>query len=117
MDGQCDAVDQFLSQEQPSVDLGAASARMAEFVAAVQKRGCKLALVTSGGTVSVTVYSLHHGLRGALTLPRLQTVPLERNTVRFLDNFSTGTRGSSSAEFVLPSGRGQDAGSHCPGLS
>ena len=25
-------------------------------------------------------------------------MPLEKNTVRFLDNFSTGTRGSSSAE-------------------
>ena len=26
------------------------------------------------------------------------TVPLERNTVRFIDNFSVGTRGAASAE-------------------
>ncbi len=38
-----------------------------------------VAIVTSGGT----------------------TVPLERNTVRFIDNFSTGTRGATSAEYVM----------------
>ena len=36
----------------------------------------RIALVTSGGT----------------------TVPLENNTVRFIDNFSAGTRGATSAE-------------------
>jgi len=39
-------------------------------------------LVTSGGT----------------------TVPLELNTVRFVDNFSAGTRGSASAEYFLAAG-------------
>lgn len=39
----------------------------------------RIVLVTSGGT----------------------TVPLEHNTVRFVDNFSAGTRGSSSAEYFL----------------
>ena len=29
------------------------------------------------------------------------TVPLEENTVRFIDNFSIGTRGSTSAEYFL----------------
>jgi phosphopantothenate-cysteine ligase len=29
------------------------------------------------------------------------TVPLEHNTVRFVDNFSAGTRGSASAEYFL----------------
>ncbi|GMF55048.1 unnamed protein product [Phytophthora fragariaefolia] len=38
-----------------------------------------VAVVTSGGT----------------------TVPLERNTVRFLDNFSTGSRGAASVEYLL----------------
>ncbi|KAL4087094.1 hypothetical protein PRIC1_012994 [Phytophthora ramorum] len=38
-----------------------------------------VAIVTSGGT----------------------TVPLERNTVRFLDNFSTGSRGAASVEYLL----------------
>jgi phosphopantothenate-cysteine ligase len=28
-------------------------------------------------------------------------VPLERNTVRFIDNFSAGTRGSASAEYAI----------------
>lgn len=29
------------------------------------------------------------------------TVPFEQNTVRFLDNFSTGNRGAASVEYVL----------------
>lgn len=39
----------------------------------------KIVLVTSGGT----------------------TVPLEHNTVRFVDNFSAGTRGAASAEYFI----------------
>ncbi|XP_046407319.1 phosphopantothenate--cysteine ligase [Ischnura elegans] len=42
----------------------------------------KIVLVTSGGT----------------------TIPLEHNTVRFVDNFSAGTRGSASAEYFLGAG-------------
>lgn len=42
----------------------------------------RIAVVTSGGT----------------------TVPLENNTVRFIDNFSAGTRGSASAEQLLLAG-------------
>ncbi|XP_014262427.1 phosphopantothenate--cysteine ligase [Cimex lectularius] len=42
----------------------------------------KIVLVTSGGT----------------------TVPLEKNTVRYLDNFSAGTRGSASTEYFLKEG-------------
>ncbi|KAM3069600.1 Phosphopantothenate--cysteine ligase cab2 [Clarireedia jacksonii] len=44
--------------------------------------GRRVVLVTSGGT----------------------TVPLERQTVRFIDNFSAGTRGATSAEYFLESG-------------
>lgn len=40
------------------------------------KTGQKMVLISSGGTV----------------------IPLERQTVRFLDNFSTGQRGTISAE-------------------
>ena len=29
------------------------------------------------------------------------TIPFEKNTVRFIDNFSAGTRGSASAEHFL----------------
>lgn len=32
------------------------------------------------------------------------TIPLEKNTVRFIDNFSAGTRGSASAEYLLKHG-------------
>jgi len=49
-----------------------------------KKSAKKLVLVTSGGT----------------------TVPLETNTVRFVDNFSAGTRGSVSAEYFLKAGYG-----------
>ena len=41
-----------------------------------EKRGKEIVLVTSGGTA----------------------VPLEKQTVRFLDNFSTGNRGALSTE-------------------
>jgi phosphopantothenate-cysteine ligase len=52
------------------------------FVAKWSRSGHPIAVVTSGGT----------------------TVPLERNTVRFVDNFSTGTRGSLVAEYLLAHG-------------
>ncbi|TQS31414.1 hypothetical protein Golomagni_08303, partial [Golovinomyces magnicellulatus] len=42
----------------------------------------RVVLITSGGT----------------------TVPLEKNTVRFIDNFSAGTRGATSAEYFLSQG-------------
>jgi phosphopantothenate-cysteine ligase len=44
--------------------------------------GRRVVLITSGGT----------------------TVPLERQTVRFIDNFSAGTRGATSAEYFLEAG-------------
>ena len=54
-----------------------------EFINYQSSRGRKrIVLVTSGGT----------------------TVPLENNTVRFIDNFSAGTRGASSAEEFLRQG-------------
>ena len=60
-----------------------ASERMLdEFVSKHVAAGRRIVCVTSGGT----------------------TVPLEKNTVRFLDNFSTGTRGAVSAEEFLQAG-------------
>ncbi|KAJ3507522.1 hypothetical protein NLJ89_g6255 [Agrocybe chaxingu] len=53
-----------------------------EFVKRQAKEGRNVVLVTSGGT----------------------TVPLELNVVRFLDNFSAGTRGATSAEYFLKAG-------------
>ncbi|KAL3426918.1 DNA/pantothenate metabolism flavoprotein [Phlyctema vagabunda] len=53
-----------------------------EFINFHAAAGRRVVLVTSGGT----------------------TVPLERQTVRFIDNFSAGTRGATSAEYFLESG-------------
>jgi phosphopantothenate-cysteine ligase len=56
--------------------------RTREFVQNAAQDGRKIALITSGGT----------------------TVPLEMNTVRFIDNFSTGTRGALCTQEFLKSG-------------
>ena len=50
--------------------------RLDAFVAANAAAGRKVAVVTSGGTM----------------------VPLEKRTVRYIDNFSTGLRGAALAE-------------------
>ncbi|XP_023693242.1 phosphopantothenate--cysteine ligase [Paramormyrops kingsleyae] len=55
---------------------------MAEFAERHGSAGRRVVLVTSGGT----------------------KVPLESRTVRFLDNFSSGRRGASSAEYFLDAG-------------
>ncbi|KAG5836081.1 phosphopantothenate--cysteine ligase [Anguilla anguilla] len=57
-------------------------ALMAEFAERHASAGRRVVLITSGGT----------------------KVPLESRTVRFLDNFSSGRRGASSAEYFLDSG-------------
>lgn len=54
---------------------------MAEFAEHHSSAGRRVVLITSGGT----------------------KVPLESRTVRFLDNFSSGRRGASSAEYFLDS--------------
>jgi len=58
------------------------TAQAKEFIEFHAAAGRRVVLVTSGGT----------------------TVPLERQTVRFIDNFSAGTRGATSAEYFLESG-------------
>jgi phosphopantothenoylcysteine synthetase/decarboxylase len=56
--------------------------QVGQFIELHNGKNKKIALVTSGGT----------------------TVPLENNTVRFIDNFSAGTRGATSAEYLLENG-------------
>lgn len=56
--------------------------KMAEFAVHHAESGRRVVLITSGGT----------------------KVPLESRTVRFLDNFSSGRRGASSAEYFIDSG-------------
>eukprot|EP00440_Ansanella_granifera_P055554 gb/GFBE01060220.1/.p1 GENE.gb/GFBE01060220.1/~~gb/GFBE01060220.1/.p1 ORF type:complete len:329 (+),score=76.03 gb/GFBE01060220.1/:1-987(+) len=63
-------------------DLGTQRQRLDKFVAAACSAGKKIALITSGGT----------------------TVPLELNTVRFIDNFSSGTRGALCTQEFLGAG-------------
>lgn len=67
----------FYSQNPPPKGYAEAVSKIEEFVAHHAQNN--IVLVTSGGT----------------------TVPLEHNTVRFVDNFSAGTRGSASAEYFL----------------
>jgi phosphopantothenate-cysteine ligase len=62
-------------------DLAEARARVASFAASLAA-GERAVLVTSGGT----------------------KVALERNAVRFIDNFSSGTRGAASVEYFLQEG-------------
>ncbi|ELT99354.1 hypothetical protein CAPTEDRAFT_135719 [Capitella teleta] len=53
--------------------------KIKDFAAKNIENGVPVCLITSGGT----------------------TVPLESHTVRYLDNFSVGTRGATSAEYLL----------------
>ncbi|KAF9178124.1 hypothetical protein BGZ51_007123 [Haplosporangium sp. Z 767] len=47
---------------------------------------------------------MHEGRRVVLVTSGGTTVPLETHTVRFIDNFSAGTRGATSAEYFLEEG-------------
>jgi phosphopantothenate-cysteine ligase len=70
--------DYFATNPEPaSLDQTASLAR--DFINHHAAKNRRVALVTSGGT----------------------TVPLENQTVRFIDNFSAGTRGATSAEYFL----------------
>lgn len=66
----------------PPSNLGKNEEKVAEFIKFHEASGRKMVIVTSGGT----------------------TVPLENQTVRFLDNFSAGTRGATSTEYFLEHG-------------
>lgn len=57
-------------------------AKLEDFLTHHWSTGCGIVLVTSGGTI----------------------VPLEKNMVRFIDNFSRGLRGAASAESFLAQG-------------
>ncbi|XP_044728312.1 phosphopantothenate--cysteine ligase [Chrysoperla carnea] len=74
--------EEFYATNLPPTDFEDNRIILKEFCDRHYKLGNKIALITSGGT----------------------TVPLEHNTVRFVDNFSAGTRGSASAEYFLEHG-------------
>lgn len=74
--------EEFFALHLPPPDFEDNRSLLKEFCERHDQYGNKIVLVTSGGT----------------------TVPLEHNTVRFVDNFSAGTRGSASAEYFLEQG-------------
>ncbi|KAJ4489884.1 DNA/pantothenate metabolism flavoprotein [Lentinula aciculospora] len=76
------SAESYFSTQPPPPSLEHDIAGVKEFVRRQKERGRNVVLVTSGGT----------------------TVPLELNVVRFLDNFSAGTRGATSAEYFLKAG-------------
>ncbi|KAG9410185.1 hypothetical protein AC1031_018216 [Aphanomyces cochlioides] len=73
------AADAYFSSTAAPSWSGEVQEALKEFVDHQMSIGRCLVVVTSGGT----------------------TIPLERNTVRFIDNFSTGSRGAASAEYVI----------------
>ncbi|KAI9763464.1 MAG: hypothetical protein M1840_000478 [Geoglossum simile] len=72
----------YFTMNAPPKILESHSALAKAFIGYHKSRDRLVALVTSGGT----------------------TVPLENQTVRFIDNFSAGTRGATSAEYFLQAG-------------
>ncbi|KZT52568.1 DFP-domain-containing protein [Calocera cornea HHB12733] len=76
------SAEQYFRMQPAPATLDQDVAKVRAFVTRQKKDGRPVVLVTSGGT----------------------TVPLERNVVRFLDNFSAGTRGATSAEYFLQAG-------------
>ena len=74
------AEEQLLATSESGLDsLKMKQEAMKIFVSKITCGNDRLIVITSGGT----------------------TVPIERNTVRFIDNFSTGVRGARLAEFFL----------------
>lgn len=74
--------DHYFSSNPPPRGLADHVSRASAFIDQHAAADRRVVLVTSGGT----------------------TVPLERQTVRFIDNFSAGTRGATSAEYFLEAG-------------
>ncbi|KXH61108.1 DNA/pantothenate metabolism flavoprotein [Colletotrichum salicis] len=74
--------DAYFSSQPPPKNLESHVAAARSFIDHHAASGRRIVLVTSGGT----------------------TVPLEKQTVRFIDNFSAGTRGATSAEYFLEAG-------------
>ena len=72
----------YFTHEPPPKDLKTNTTLAREFIDRHAHDDRRVVLVTSGGT----------------------TVPLEQQTVRFIDNFSAGTRGATSAEYFLQNG-------------
>ncbi|KAJ3318639.1 hypothetical protein HDU76_000779 [Blyttiomyces sp. JEL0837] len=73
---------EYFDTTSPPTNLASITNRVKTFVERHGKENRRIVLVTSGGT----------------------TVPLEAQTVRFIDNFSAGTRGATSTEYFIEAG-------------
>jgi len=82
--------------------MGAVS--LAEFLDTCPAEAIKAAADAGGGVGDFVKSHAAAGRRVVLVSSGGTTVPLERNTVRFLDNFSTGSRGAASVERLLKQG-------------
>jgi len=82
MDNADDAVQNFFQDEPKPPGFDDEMDQLVKFIAFNMNIKRRIAFVTSGGT----------------------TVPLEKNTVRFIDNFSGGGRGSASTEYFIEHG-------------
>ncbi|ORZ00356.1 DNA/pantothenate metabolism flavo protein [Syncephalastrum racemosum] len=74
--------DVYFEMNKPPANLPDFEEKLNAFVDYHNDKGTRMVLITSGGT----------------------TVPLENQTVRFIDNFSNGNRGAVSAEYFLEAG-------------
>lgn len=72
--------------------------------AAIKKHRVALVTVSSQLSCNKKLYNLPKIFFFVSLQSGGTTVPLEQNTVRFIDNFSAGTRGSASAEYFLEAG-------------
>jgi phosphopantothenate-cysteine ligase len=79
LDAQRAKADMYFSMTSPPTWLPKVQEELSAFVTHQVAIGRCVAVVTSGGT----------------------TIPLEKNTVRFIDNFSTGSRGAASVEYLI----------------
>ncbi|OQR93314.1 hypothetical protein ACHHYP_02661 [Achlya hypogyna] len=82
LEAQRQRADAYFTATPAPASLEETATSLASFVAHQTTIGRCVAVVTSGGT----------------------TIPLEKNTVRFIDNFSTGSRGAASAEYLVKLG-------------
>ncbi|CAD5122945.1 DgyrCDS11340 [Dimorphilus gyrociliatus] len=79
LSGNQERIKDFFEFSKPPQNIEFFEELLMNFISEHENSNRKIVLITSGGT----------------------TVPLESRTVRFIDNFSAGTRGSSSAEHFL----------------
>lgn len=95
---------QFLKDVPAPHDISAVCECVARFMSLESCIGRPLVLVTVRSQFSPKSYAFDSVPNTSLHTSAIfksggTTVPLETNTVRYLDNFSVGTRGAASAEY------------------